>query len=45
MSPTSLGPALAAGCTIVLKSSEKTPVTALMVLLQLMPLIGVINLS
>ena len=26
-----LGPALATGCTIVLKSSEKTPLTALMV--------------
>jgi len=26
-----LGPALACGCTIVLKSSEKTPITALMV--------------
>lgn len=26
-----LGPALATGCTVVLKSSEKTPLTALMV--------------
>ena len=26
-----LGPALATGCTVVLKSSEKTPATALMV--------------
>ncbi len=26
-----LGPALATGCTVVMKSSEKTPITALMV--------------